>query len=380
MIINQEIDKKMVFPKDEPLTDTQLQLLNDIVYSNHNYLSLRRLFDVVVKTCVDRQVKHIYRAQLERWLKDQEWFQLHHKTPKRKDARNVTTQIKKPLDMIQADLIVLGDDHLDKSKSYRYPYKYVLNIIDVYSRKLWSRPLSNSKAKTVHAQMMDVFTNEMKRLPVTLVTDFGNEFTMDFSPVKHIRGKPANPYGQAVVESVNRTVKNNLMRYMNTNKRTDWSNILEDTVKTYNTVVRHTALGGLTPQQVYDGEPIPEKQLDIIKVKAGVTADNPIAVGTQVRLRKNLKGKSLAKGEHTYTEEVYTVQRSFEPRNTLLRTYKVSDETGKLVRGVFNKTEMLPIQRVQPTPQQIREKPEEITDDRRRSARLMIDQVITPKW
>jgi len=75
------------YPKDEDLTEEQIKLLERLVNEKHTYLGLRRMFDVVKTECEQSNVKHIYRDQLERWLKDQEWYQLHKQPPKRKDTR-----------------------------------------------------------------------------------------------------------------------------------------------------------------------------------------------------------------------------------------------------------------------------------------------------
>lgn len=368
----------MKYPKDEDLTEEQVKLLERLVNEKHTYLGLRRMFDVVKAECEQSNVKHIYRDQLERWLKDQEWYQLHKQPPKRKDTRQVSSQMKKPLDMVQADLVVFGDQHLDKSKSYRYPYKYILNIVDVYSRFLWSRALKKNDSETVAEAIIDIFDNEMPRRPSAMQVDGGAEFTDNIPAVRKIVGKGGNPYGQAIVERVNGTLKGSLFKYMSATGKTNWSQVLAQQVETYNNV-RHSSLGGLTPKQVFNGEKIPEKQAEINKTQETKESDEPMAKGTKVRLRASEKGAGLTKGQPTYSRDIFTVESSTKPKGTQLRGYKVKDDEGTVKRGVYNKTELQVIQKVAPKPTEIKSASVEPVPDLRRSARLNEKRAILPR-
>lgn len=367
----------MVYPKDEPLTAEQTELLHRIVYNENRFIGLRRLFPFVLAEVEKTGTKRIYRDQLERWMKEQEVFQIHHQPPKRKDTRQVTSQVKGVLDMVQADLVVFGDNDLDKTRSYRYPYKFILNVIDIYSRYLWSRPLANNRSDTVTTAIMDIF-KEAGRQPKVLVTDQGAEFNGTYGTTKHLKGKAGNPYGQAVVERVNQTIKKTIFKAMSASGKKDWSVMLPSIVETYNNAP-HKGVGGLTPLAVFKGAQLPEKAESIMKQKAKAESDIPLESGSQVRIRQNLKGSTLKKGQATYSTDVYNVKGVKKPRanTTLLHTYQLEN-----VKGSFNRTELLPVQGVQkvaPKPTEIKSASVEPVPDLRRSARLNEKRAILPR-
>ena len=53
--------------------------------------------------------------------------------------------------------------------------KYLLPIIDVFTKNAWVKPLKDQKAKTVLHGFIEI-VNEFKRKPNKLWADLGNEF------------------------------------------------------------------------------------------------------------------------------------------------------------------------------------------------------------
>ncbi len=58
-------------------------------------------------------------------------------------------------------------------------YKFIMNVIDVYSRYVWSFPLKNKEASSVGVELRKVIEEIKKKYPIntlTLTTDQGKEY------------------------------------------------------------------------------------------------------------------------------------------------------------------------------------------------------------
>ena len=70
---------------------------------------------------------------------------------------------------------------MDISKYYKWnkPYKYLLNIVDVYSRYAWSYPIKSKDGKLI-SEIIDEILEEIRKIfphsPITITTDLGSEF------------------------------------------------------------------------------------------------------------------------------------------------------------------------------------------------------------
>lgn len=54
-------------------------------------------------------------------------------------------------------------------------YRYILTVIDVFSKYAWARCLLNKKTTTVTDELENIFIDS-KRIPLKIHTDFGKEF------------------------------------------------------------------------------------------------------------------------------------------------------------------------------------------------------------
>ena len=104
-------------------------------------------------------------------------------------------------------------------------YKYLLYLIDHFSKYSWRYLLTNKKSETIFKLIKDNF--EKNGFPEQFCTDNGKKSTnkklktfLDKNNVKFIRGRAFNPRSQGKVERLHRTIKNKLLckKFDETNK------------------------------------------------------------------------------------------------------------------------------------------------------------------
>ena len=134
---------------------------------------------------VSSKYLNITRKEVAEYLRRQGNFQITRRSPVKKDDEKIIGLY--PNHIWQMDIIFM-----DYTKNYNYSgggkgknrnyYRYILNIIDVFSKKLWSFPLLDGKktAGEVWNKLRSVIRSENAR-PKLLVTDNGAEFQGIFS-------------------------------------------------------------------------------------------------------------------------------------------------------------------------------------------------------
>ena len=104
----------------------------------------------------------------ERWLSDQFTYTLHKPARRRYATRPYRTN--KIDRQWQSDLVEMLD-----FRDVNEGYKYLMTVIDLFSRHAWARPLKSKHGKEVTAAFEDVM-NESGRQPHYLQTDAGKEY------------------------------------------------------------------------------------------------------------------------------------------------------------------------------------------------------------
>jgi transposase InsO family protein len=118
-------------------------------------------FGLVVKLVkANRNTKR----DVEEWLAGQDTYTLHK--PVRKSFPRNTYTVTNIDDVWELD-------HADLSTISRYNFKYLLNVIDIFSRFAWSIPLKDKTASSITAALKSLFQN---RKPITIQSDKGTKF------------------------------------------------------------------------------------------------------------------------------------------------------------------------------------------------------------
>ena len=141
-------------------------------------------------------------------------------------------------------------------------YKYILMIIDVFSKYDWAIPLKSKTGVEVRRAFQPLWKTQTP--PKKLWTDKGKEFYN-----KHmnelLRKHDVELYSiqneekSCVVERWNRTVKRNMWKYFTTNNTTNYIDVIPSLVEKYNNtyhrIIKCTpsfARSPLSYQHVYD--------------------------------------------------------------------------------------------------------------------------------
>ena len=132
------------------------------------------------------------------------------------------------------DILDLKDYGPENNKGYRY----VLVVIDIFSKFGWTIPLKNKSAQTIKDSFENILISS-KRKPNLIETDRGKEFYnnmfQDFLNKNNIKLYSRNSsFGSVFAERFNLTIRNLLKRPVFEKGDGNWIDILQTITKQYN--------------------------------------------------------------------------------------------------------------------------------------------------
>ena len=140
-----------------------------------------------------------------------------------------------PWERIQVDCI-----DMRKFAAVNNGYKWILNVIDTYSKCMFAFPMQSKGAVEVSAILQALFYREGG--PKLMQTDNGREFVneqiaalCERFAVRAIRGRPRHPQNQGQVERANQTLVRKLARALFNREEKVWTEVLCSVVYAYNT-------------------------------------------------------------------------------------------------------------------------------------------------
>ena len=205
--------------------------------------------------------------------------------------------------------------------------KYLLGVIDVFSKYGWLIPLKDKTEKSVASALKTIFK---ERKPEKMWVDKGKQFYNKDVKDSIELYSTENEENSSVVERWIRTMKEKIWKYFSANSTNVYIDMLPDLVKEHNNT-RHSSIK-MTPvkaskkenelrvwRNLYPGH----LEIHDIKLK--------FSVGDKVRISK--KKKTFKKGYTTrWTEEIFTI---VEVKRTSPVTYKIADLNGEEIKGTF---------------------------------------------
>ena len=210
--------------------------------------------------------------------------------------------------------------------------KYLLAVIDVFSKYGWLIPLKDKTGKSVASALKTIFE---ERKPEKMWVDKGKEF--DNKDVKDLIElySTENEEKSSVVERWIRTMKEKIWKYFMVNSTNVYMNVFSDLIKEYNNT-RHSSIK-MTPVKASKKENeltvwrnLYPEHLEVYDIKP------KFSVGDKVRISK--KKKTFEKGYTTrWTEEMFTI---VEVKRTSPTTYKIADLNGEDIKGTFYEAEL----------------------------------------
>jgi hypothetical protein len=307
---------------NEKLSQIYFDISNPAGYSSAKKLSLASGIDLA-------DVKH--------WLSSQDAY-TQHKPVRRRFVRNryIASNIKQYFEADLADMTSIQDENNG--------FRYILCVIDIFSKKAWGEPLKNKKSLTVAKALQSIFLRS--GYPVHLRHDRGREF---LGPEVRTLLK-SNKINQivtdneetkcAIVERFLRTIKERLYRYFTQFGRKKYIHILQEVFNSYNNT-KHSAIGR-APNKVtsYNVKEVYQylysglgryKKLEISNKKQPLFKVNDLVKVSKAKHK-------LDKGYHpNWSYEVFKIADVIK-RNPVV--YKLLDSQGEAVTGVWYETEL----------------------------------------
>lgn len=215
-------------------------------------------------------------------------------------------------------------------------FKYILTIIDIFSKFAWAVPIKSKTAKDVTHAMNIVLS--LGNVPKNIHSDMGKEFyNTTFQTLMHHH--KINHYSTfstmkaAIIERFNRTLKSKMWQQMHYNGSYIWIDILDNIISTYNHTNHRTI--GMKPSEVDKRN---EKILlqTVYMYKKEFPLKHKYNVGDFVRISKYKS--TFQKGyEPQWTTEIFSVSKVqlTQPITYLLKDYKENE-----IKGAFYELEL----------------------------------------
>ena len=270
-----------------------------------------------------------FSAKIEAFLRNNDNFAIH--TPIRRKTfprRRVIARF--PNELWMADLI----EYNKYTKRFNQGYKYILVVIDCFTKRIWAKPLKN-KSGLETARAFESILFDLDDFPINLCTDSGREFfnydcmkVFEAHGINHYSVPTKSKFKASIVERAIRTIKSRLQRYFHKHKTKKWIDIIDQFVKNYN----------LTPHRSHGFRPLDVTSENRDKVykrlypRINLKTICKFEKGDKVRhlLNKTLFEKGYTQ---TWTEEIYTV--SDVRQSNLVCWYILQDHSGSAVPGIW---------------------------------------------
>ena len=264
-----------------------------------------------------------FSSKIAEFLKQNETHSLHRRIVRRRyPTRRIITHY--PFQIFMADLIEYTQP------GYRHAnggYKYILLVIDCFSKYVWTVPMKK-KDKQSSAEAMDKILSNLDNHPNTIITDEGLEFynnainqIYEKYGILHYSIKTARK--ASIAERAIQTIKNRYEKYFYKNKTKEWIDVLPEMTRNYNQTPHRSI--GLAPSSVtfHNREAVFKRQFP----KIDLHKTPRLKKGDIVRLLE--KKKLFDKGyKRSWSKELYTIESSHQKSGIVW--YHLKDQNGKV--------------------------------------------------
>ena len=296
--------------------------LHDIYYKQGYNVSRDQLWKLIKEQAPQLNTG---RDQVEDWLNNQELHQLY-KMPRKSKGVNNFTPIK-PFRALSTDLI-------DFTNKQHKQYRYILTVMDNFSRYLWSEALTDKTEEKVGAGLDRIFTRINKDFGNPdfgyIISDRGGEFKKDavqvfkkyrLNKVTTIAGAPQS---NGLIERSNGVIKRIMKKYIEINGG-GWSDVLKKVIKIYNNLPNRST--DMKPiDAVKGGDDVIKKLKESVKETQddeGRTPPKVYKVGDTVRV-KIPKGVLDKYSDKNWSSTLHKIIKVIPAAKNRAAKYKVS--------------------------------------------------------
>lgn len=255
--------------------------------------------------------------------------------PARKNFIRRRVKIKGIDDLWQADLVEMIPYAKENGG-----FKYLLTVIDCFSKMAWVIPVKNKKSELIVAAFHSIF-KQSRRIPRHLQTDMGTEFyNKHFKQL--MRQENINHYSTftsikaGIVERFNRTLKEQMWKTFSLQGSYKWLPILKSLVSDYNHKKHRTIQ--MAPIDVTKSN---EKQIlkRVYTRHHKIIHNNKFRVGDFVRVSKfkTIFDKGYTPNWSTEIFKIININQKF-PVTYLLEDYQRNPIAGRFYEQELQKT------------------------------------------
>ena len=198
---------------------------------------------------------------------------------------------------------------VEKYSKQNKNYKYILVVLDIFSRFAWARPLKTKTGKEVTDALRDIFTKS-GRIPSRIWSDDGTEFFN--SQVQGLLRKnditlysTFNEPKASIAERFIRTLRRKMEMYFIVTQSTVWYKALQNMIDEYNSDFHRSI--GMSPNEAIKIEnyaKVFEKQYSQSKLNS--SKKSLLEVGDKVRI--SLHKRHFEKGATSnWSEEIFEI-------------------------------------------------------------------------
>ena len=248
--------------------------------------------------------------------------------------------VKKKRELFQCDTTFFTADALVQ---VNHGYKYLLCVIDVYTKMAWTYPMKSVTCDTAVECLKDVFS-KCGKLPEKIQTDKGSEFKcssmkrlMDDNNIIHYYSYSDRKC--AVVERFNLTIQQLLYKMMTQFRSYEWTKLLPKAMNIYlNRTHRTIEMSPLEAEKDENKDKLQDTYIQIYKEAEEHRTKPKFKVGDLVRIY--VKRSNFHRGYYqNFTVEYFRIVKALT--NLPIPRYKLEDIMGEEVEATFFPDELV---------------------------------------
>ena len=216
--------------------------------STANQTSPPTIMEKLNKLYTDPDFPSAYSGNFRKFLMKKESLSRHKRRIFKFKRRKI--KVNGPYTLIQADTIFYRNYARQNNG-----YKYILAVVDCFSRKNWCRPMKTTTAEEAAKNLEDIIQS-MAYTPSQFASDQGNEFNSKHPAIFNtlidkygmLMFTLKGPHKASIVERFIRTLKTRIERYFTENNTVKWIDVLPKISKGLNNSYNRSI--GMAPNDV----------------------------------------------------------------------------------------------------------------------------------